>query len=86
MSQFSFATDAKSEQYCREIVESLMWYFDISPGQALYVLNRQWEGQDFVGDLDLRYHLGGPSAWAYHWYKRSEPTIRKILSEQETAL
>jgi hypothetical protein len=84
MGPFSFATDAKSEQYCREVVEELVWYFDVLPSQALSVLNRQWRGLDFVGDHDLRYHLGEPCRWAMKWKSLSEPSIRQILSEQET--
>lgn len=82
MGPFSFATDTKSEQYCRSVVEALVWHFDILPNQALSVLNHQWEGEDFVGS-DLRYHLGEPHKWAVKWKKWSEPTIRRFLNEQE---
>ena len=66
MSPFSFKTDAKSEQYCREIVDILVTTYGLSRGKALRLLNRGWGYQDFVGERDLRYHKGGPEAWAKH--------------------
>lgn len=79
MSLFSFATDAKSEQYCREVVDALVWEFGISPSQALDVLNEVWKGQDFVGKFDMRYHLGEPQRWVKRWKERSGTKGHQIL-------
>lgn len=72
MSQFSFRTDSKSEQYCRDIIAILVSSYGLSQSEALRQVNK-WEGQDFVG-MDLRYHAGGPEAWAKHifrhWYHK----------------
>jgi hypothetical protein len=72
MSQFSFRTDTKSEQYCREILDALVSSYGLSQREALHSLNTGWRGQDFVSQRDLRYHKGGPEAWAKHifheWY------------------
>jgi hypothetical protein len=71
MSQFSFRTDTQSEQYCRDIIDALVSSYGLSQSEALRQVNK-WEGQDFVGQRDLRYHKGGPEAWAKHifheWY------------------
>ncbi len=70
MSQFSFRTDAESEQYCWDIIAILVRAYGLSQSEALRQVNK-WKGQDFVG-MDLRYHKGGPETWAKHifrhWY------------------
>ena len=68
MSPFSFRTDAESEQYCRDIVAILVSSYGLSQSEALRLLNRQWQRMDFVG-IDLRYHKGGPEAWARHIFQ-----------------
>jgi len=70
MSQFSFAADTKSEHYCKDVVDALTQEFGISRIQALSLLNHQWDGQNFVGEEDVRYHLGEPRAWATYWKRR----------------
>ena len=69
MSQFSFRTDAKSEQYCREIIAKLVVAYGLSRSEALRLLNAGWIGQDFLGQRDLRYHKGGPEDWAEHIFR-----------------
>ncbi len=71
MSPFSFITDRKADQYCRDIIDVLVNSYGLSQRKALRCLNKGWRGQDFVG-MDLRYHKGGPEHWAKHifqeWY------------------
>ena len=67
MSLFSFITDNKAEQYCRDIIDLLVSSYSLSPRKALRCLNCGWRGMDFVG-MDLRYHKGGPEDWAKHIY------------------
>ena len=54
MSQYSFITDKKSEQYCRDIMAALVRFSGISPSEALRLINKGWRGQAFVGEKDLR--------------------------------
>jgi hypothetical protein len=66
MSQFSFLTDAQSEQYCRDIIKALVRSLGLHHQEALRLLNEGWMGQPFMGEQDLRYHRGGPEDWAKH--------------------
>lgn len=84
MSQLSFATDARSEQYCRNIIDVLVQVFHISQGQAVYLLNKVWGGQDFVGEEDWRYYLGEPEIWIRRWKMEEESTVREIIDRGES--
>jgi hypothetical protein len=66
MSQFSFLTDAQSEQYYRDIIKALVRSFGLQHQEALRLLNEGWKSQPFVGEHDLRYHRGGPEDWVTH--------------------
>src|SRR5262245_644020 len=53
---FSFATDARSQQFCEGIVRLMMILYHLSEAEALAIINRAWAGQDILGELNLVYH------------------------------
>lgn len=63
MSEFSFRTDARSRAFCEEIAQEMHRIFGFGREEAVGRINRQWYGNDFFGDEDLRYHEA-PDFWA----------------------
>ncbi|WAS94946.1 hypothetical protein [Nannocystis punicea] len=75
---YEFRTDDRSRWFCDEIVKRMVGLFGCCIDEAVGRINRQWSGQDFVGDeTDLRYHEE-PEFWANdivygansRWWKR----------------
>lgn len=65
MGKFSFVTGAQAEELLRDIIYYLVNQYGLSNDESIRLINKGWEGMDFVGS-DLRYHKGEGHHWAKH--------------------
>ncbi len=56
MNHYSFQVNEQSRLFCDEIVSKMIQLFDISESEAMGRINRQWKGDDFLDEYDIRYH------------------------------
>jgi len=63
---WTFTTDAESSAACWEIVDELQRLFGVSREEAIGRINRQWNGQEIVGQ-DIVYH-GTLDYWVHVMY------------------
>jgi hypothetical protein len=64
MIRFAFDTDAKSQQYCEDIVSAMMGFFAITEEEAVGRVNRQWSRLGkMTGEYNWLYHES-PEDWA----------------------
>ncbi len=64
---WQFATNAKSDAYCREIVAEMVRLFELTEQEAVGRLNQHWRGQDILDEYDIVYHEL-PEHWAHVVY------------------
>lgn len=81
MSSFFFRTDAQAEAFFQKIVERMNQLFHIPIAEAVGRINRQFLGQEIIGNNDLIYHET-EEYWAktiyyeedsYWWMEGSQP-------------
>jgi hypothetical protein len=53
--EFSFATDPRGRRLCEGIVRAMVFLYDLSPDQALALLNAAWRGQA-IADGTIVFH------------------------------
>ncbi len=56
MNNYSFRVNERSKTFCDNIVEEMIRLFGIALSEAIGRINRQWNGNDFLKEDDLRYH------------------------------
>ncbi len=66
-SPWQFATDGASDTFCREIAAAMVRLFGVGEAEAVGRINRQWRGQDILGDEDIAYHETA-EYWAHVMY------------------
>jgi hypothetical protein len=64
---WQFATDAKSDAFCREIAAEMVRKYGVSDEEAVGRINRGWRGQDILGEMNIVYHEL-PEYWAHVMY------------------
>lgn len=69
--KFDFFVDNESKEFCVEIVEEMVREFGLNREEAIGRLNRQWRGNDFTGEDDIRYHETS-NFWANEIYYGSD--------------
>lgn len=66
-SQWQFATNEKSDAFCREIVAEMVRLFGVSAEEAIGRINREWRGRDIRDELSIVYHEDAEN-WAHDMY------------------
>lgn len=77
--KLSFSIDAKAEEFCQRIVDTMVTLFGITESEAIGRLNKHWAGQEFIGEDELIYH-DDEAYWAKtiyyeenaHWWRNED--------------
>lgn len=66
--RFDFATDARSQQFCEEVLRLMTERYMISEEEAYLRLAVVWKELPFKGEDDIRYH-DPVDFWADHLFR-----------------